>query len=293
MELNRRKRFLLAAVGGTPLGFLALLYYGVPVIPAVLIALALGGIIALMFVWERHAEKQDAAFRQSVESGERYEQDEWRAKYRKYRETHDFQRVTANSMRADLNRRFRKTSGIVLAGVSLLFFIPAVFWRSGAAEANVFLAVGGLIFLSWGLAKLLRTPVRAFLRQCGDALPHIDRSYLNGRVLSYKKGTVRSGINIGGNYTVIWDEKRITAVENIRITDVRKHVKRTKYYGNGVYTGAATAYYLVVDYDDAAGAGHRCSAQLSEFQVEMGCEALSAGRAEAAFSTKVQEDYAF
>ncbi|MBQ8921672.1 MAG: hypothetical protein IJ060_05880 [Oscillospiraceae bacterium] len=293
MEMNRKKRFLLAVIGGTPLGFLALLYYGVPVLPAVIIALVLGGIVALAFVWEIRAEKNDAAFRQAVESGERYAQDEWREAYAKYRGTHDFQRVTAKSMQADLNRRYRKTAGIVLTGISLLFFIPAVFWRSGAAEANVFLAIGGLIFLSWGLLKLLRTPVRAFCRACGENLPHIDRSYLNGKLLSYRKGDIRSGICIDGDYTVIWDAKRITAVENSRVTEARKHIRRTKYYGNGVYTGSRTDYFLIVDYDDAAGSGHRCSAQLNEFQVEMALEAMNAARSSVGFSMKEQNDYVF
>ena len=290
MEMNRKKRFLLTVVAGTPLGFLALLYYGVPVIWSVIIALVIGGLFSLFFVWEIRAEKKDAAFRQSVVTGERYEQDEWQAQYRKYRETHDFQRVRAKTMQADLNARYRSTAGIVLSAISLPFFLAAIFWRSGAVEANVFLAIGGLIFLGWGLLKLLRTPVRAFIRSCGNELPEIGRSYLEGKVLTYHKGKVRGGISIGGDYTVIWQENRITAVRNSRITDVKKHVKQTKYYGNGVYTGAATAHILVIDFNDAAGSGHRCSVQLHEFQVEMACEALHVFRAEASFSTQIQND---
>ena len=290
VEFDRKKRFLLTVVAGTPLGFLALLYYGVPVVWSVIIASVLGGLLSLFFVWEIRAEKKDAAFRQSVVSGERYEQDEWQAQYRKYRETHDFQRVTAKTMQADLRRRYRSTAGIVLSAISLPFFIPAVFWRSGAIEANVFLAIGGLIFLGWGLLKLLRTPVRAFIRECGNDLPRIERSYLEGRLLTFCKGKVRGGINIGEDDTVIWTETRIVRIENNRITDVRKHVKQTKFYGNGVYTGAETAHYAVIDYDDAAGNGHRCSVQLHEFQVEMACEALHAFRTKASFSTAVQND---
>ena len=110
MEMNRKKRFLLTVVAGTPLGFLALLYYGVPVIWSVIIALVLGGLFSLFFVWEIRAEKKDAAFRQSVVTGERYEQDEWQAQYRKYRETHDFQRVIACALAlfAAENMRRRK-----------------------------------------------------------------------------------------------------------------------------------------------------------------------------------------
>ena len=140
------------------------------------------------------------------------------------------------------------------------------------------LAITGLLFLAWGLYKLLRTPVRAFLRDCGDGLPHIERSYLNGRLLTYRRSglsAVNSGINIGGDYTVMWCKKEIQAIENRSISDVKLQVHRTKQYVDSLYAGTETAYYIRVTYADEHGKNWNFKIRLNEFQAKMVYDALA------------------
>lgn len=280
--LPRKKRFLWAMLCGIPFAFLLLyFYYEASLLLSILCALAFGIFFAVAFALERRAEKNDAAFRQAVESGAYYAQEKWREAYRSYSAAHDFQRVTAQTMKADLCRRYHKRSGDVMIAVSLVFFVPAILWNSGAVEANVFLAIGGLIFLSWGLAKLLRTPVRPFLRACGENLPQIERSYLNGKMLTFRRNghfSENNGINIGGNYIVLYDKNGIRAVDSQQITDVIRNIRRIKYYNNSIYGGTRTEYCLMLKYTGADGQPHSTKVQLNEFQVEMAYDAISGFR---------------
>ncbi|MBR4201165.1 MAG: hypothetical protein IKQ91_07820 [Oscillospiraceae bacterium] len=291
--LQPRKSRFIGFLIGLPLGFIAMYCMGLPLWINIMITAALAICIPLAFVWEIRSEKKNADFKEAVESGDYYETEEWREKYRKYRETHDFSRVKAQTMQADLKKRYLKPSGIVLAAVSLAFFIPALIWESGDPAINIILAVSGLGFLLWGIWKLYRTPVRAFLREYEAELPHIARSYLNGKVLSFRSSGLsaeNNGINIGGNYTVMWYKKGIVAIDNKRITKVTKQVQRTNYYGDGLYLGAGTAHRLCIGYKDAAGKSWNCRIQLNEYQTEMACEALAPFRTAAEYSENIHHE---
>ena len=278
-----KKRFFWAAVLGPPFSFFLLhFYYGMAVLPSVLISVLFFAAFIGSFIWEICAEKTNADLKNRIESGVYYEQEQWLESYRKYRAAHDFQRVKANSIKADLNRHYLRPSGIVMAVFGMSMILPAIFWRTGIAELNGFLAFGGLIFLVWGLVILLRTPVRKFLRSCGDELPHIERSYLNGKTLKYKQ----SVINIGGNYTVLMDASGITVIDNHRITEVTRNIRRTRHFINHMYAGTETEYRLSVQYRDAGGLSFTRYLRLNEYQTEMAYEALAVFRKPASYDEK-------
>lgn len=293
--MERKKRLYWAIFGGVPVGFLYMLYLDFPVWLAVVFSLLFVIVFSAAFYFEKRSERKDEELKKAIESGEYYEDEKWRMRYEKYCESHGFKTVKAQTMKADLNRRYLKKSGIAMITVSLFFFIPALFLRTGLIETNVFLAVGGLIFLLWGMAKLLNTPVKKFISSCGDELPYIESSYLNGRMLTFKRNgehSENSGINIGSNYTVLYNKNGIHVIDNKEIFFVSRYVLREKYYGNGVYAGAYMKYYLSVTLKQRY-SGEKVrnyKIQLNEFQAEMAYEALAPYRTSSEYSEKIQHD---
>ena len=285
--LPRKKRFFWALFLGIPFSYVLLrYYYGMPVRFSAVITLLFGAAFTALFIWEILAEKKNADLKNSIESGVYYEQEQWRERYLRYREKHDFRAVRANSMKAGLRRRYLRPSGIVMVCFAAAMLIPAVCLRTGIAELNGCLAFGGLIFLVWGLVILLRTPVRKFLRSCGDRLPEIERSYLEGRELTNKL----DGICIGNTYTVLYEKNSITAIENRRITDVTRNIRQIRHYLNSLYAGTETEYRLRITYQDEAGSEHIRSVRLNEFQTEMAYEKLAGDRKPAVVTESTQHE---
>lgn len=285
--LPRRKRVLWGELLGVPFAFFLLHgYYGMPVLPSVLIALLFAVLIAAAFLWEIRAEKKNADLKNSITSGVYYEQEQWRERYRLYCEKHDFRPVRARSMKADLHRRYLRPSGIVMICFAMTMLIPAAFWRTGIAELNGCLLFGGLIFLVWGLVILLRTPVRRFLRGCGEQLPEIERSYLEGKMLTCKS----NGICIGQTYTVLFDQTGITAVENRRITDVTRNVRQIRHFLNSLYAGIVTEHRICIRYQDAAGTDRTRVLRLNEFQTEMVYDRFAVHRKPTEFTEKTRHE---
>lgn len=183
-------------------------------------------------------------------------------------------------MKADLSRRFLSVSGIVMLVISALFFITAIFFNAGFAEITFILIFSGLLFGGWGAFKILNTPVRTFIKECGEEYPEIERSYLNGRMLTYKRNgelSCNCGINISGNYTVIYNSKKIDFIENAEIGSVQKHVTKTKYYGNQIYNGSVFSYTLIITLKKRSknDIPKQYRVKLNEFQLEMAYQALS------------------
>lgn len=291
--LRSRKTRMIGFLIALPLGFFWMLHTDLPLWITIAVTALLAVLIPASFIWEIRSEKKNADFREAIKNGSYFEDEAWREKYRKYCETHDFSRVTAKTMRSDLHRHFLKPSGFVLIAVSLGFFIPAALWESGDIAVNVILALAGLGFLLWGIAKLRCVPVRQFLRKYEAELPHIERSYLNGKVLTFRSTGVtaeNNGINIGGNYTVMWYLTGICAIDNKRITKVTRRVVRTNYYNDGVFCGTGTKFLLQVDYLAADGESRWCRIRLNEFQAEMAYDALTPIREAAEYKENIHHE---
>lgn len=223
----------------------------------------------------------DKEFKNDIDNGKYHQDEKWQQKYAEYVEKHDFIQVKGDSMKADLSRRFLSVSGIVMLVISALFFISAIFLNAGFAETTFILIFSGLLFGGWGAFKVLNTPIRAFIKECGEKYPEIERSYLNGRMLTYKRNgelSCNCGINISGNYTVIYNSKKIDFIENAEIDSVQKHVTKTKYYGNQIYNGSVFSYTLIITLKKRIenDIPKQYRVKLNEFQLEMAYKALSA-----------------
>lgn len=295
-DRQKTKLLIIGIIVGLPFGIAYGVYKGLPMMLAVMVAVFAVIVVIISYFFEKRSEKIELKLKDSIESGEYFGSEEWQEKYRKYCEKHDFSTVKASSMEADLKRYFTRPMGYIMAAFSLLFFIPAIIWKSGDISANIFLSIGGLIFLVWGTVIIFRTPVRRFIRSCGDELPMIERSYLNGKMLVFRRNgiyTENNGINIGGNYIVIFHRKNILAIDRNSVTKAEKSVQRNKYYGDGLYTGSEMRYYLTVHYDTAKGDNCWVKIQLNEFQLEMAYEALSPYKADTSYDTPVRRESYF
>ena len=147
--------------------------------------------------------------------------------------------------------------------------------------AGIVILLTGIGFVLYGIYGLSSVNVRKFISSCGVILDDINDSYMNGKLLTYKKAYSdeyrNCGINIGGKYTVIFTVKEIAALKNFDISDVQHRILRTKYYGNDIYTGARYTHHIDITVRNSdTGNNKTFTVELSEFQAELAAEELRA-----------------
>jgi hypothetical protein len=281
-DLLPLKRRIIAYIIAIPLVYIiGRFYYKLPNIICIFLTVGTAVFLAIALFMELKSNHMDKEFKNDIDNGKYHQDEKWQQKYAEYVDKHDFIQVKGDSMKADLSRRFLSVSGIVMLVISALFFISAIFFNAGFAETTFILIFSGLLFGGWGAFKVLNTPVRAFIKECGEKYPEIERSYLNGRMLTYKRNgelSCNCGINISGNYTVIYNSEKIDFIENAEIDSVQKHVTKTKYYGNQIYNGSVFSYTLIITLKKRIenDIPKQYRVKLNEFQLEMAYKALSA-----------------
>ena len=294
-EVPPLKRRIAAYIICVPLCFILGKAKGFSNVFCICLTIAVAAALFLSAFFEAKSKRKDEEFTKAVRNDEFHNNEEWKEKYSAYVLKNDFQQVTANSMRAVLNRRFFKPSGAVWLTASVLFIAAAIICRAAESDIRAVLAVSGIISAMWGAFKLLHTPVSSFIANCGEKLPEIERSYLNGKMLTYRKNgehACNSGINIGGNYVVMYTDSVIICLDKNEIESVNKRVTKTKYYGNDVYTGSAFSYFIVVNAKEQnkEEATHY-QIELNEYQVQMAYEALAVSSSPSLLSIKENKEY--
>lgn len=280
-DLLPLKRRIIAYIIGIPLEYvIGRFYYELPNLICILLTVGTAIFLAVALFMELKSNHKDEEFKNDIDNGKYHQDEKWQQKYEEYVDKYDFIQVKGDSMKADLSRQFFSVSGIVMLVISALFFITAIFFNAGFAEITFILIFSGLLFGGWGAFKILNTPVRAFIKECGEKYPEIERSYLNGRMLTYKRNgelSCNCGINISGKYTVIYNSKKIDFIENAEIGSVQKHVTKTKYYGNQIYNGTVFSYTLIITLKMRSenDIPKQYRVKLNEFQLEMAYQALS------------------
>ncbi len=162
---------------------------------------------------------------------------EWRKKYADYIQNYKFEKANPKGMKYDLKKRYRKTifgflifcETIIVIFTCYILFSVADDTKNRVSSFIFLLLIGTIIFYS-GMTLIIR-PVKNFYRENYD-FSTIENSYKNGKIMTYKK----SGINIGRDYTIIYDEKRIFPIKNINIQYVERSLVRRKTYYNGDFT---------------------------------------------------------
>ena len=290
------KRRIIGFAVTTPITFSILyFYYDFSAFLSICIILFFYSIFGVSILFEKKSFRDDEKLKKSLESGEYYLDKKWRKKYAEYLKKHDFENVRRNSMEADLKRRFLKKSGVVMIIFGGFMLITAVIIRTGLVETNVVFAVAGIMFTGWGTRKILDTPVKKFISDCGENLKYIENSYLNGKMLSYRRNgehACNNGINIGNDYIIIYNKDKINVIEVSDIYFVCRYVLKTKYYGNSIYTGSGYTYSLsiLLKIDENNPNIRRYNIDMNEFQVEMAYEAVAPYATTAELEQNIEND---
>ncbi len=125
-----------------------------------------------------------------------------------------------------------------------------------------FYLIPGMFFMYFtylSLEKYFAVPVKKLYKRRDIDISEVVSSYENGQFLTYK----HSGINIGRNYTIIYDKKDVNVIKNSDIQSVTRHIIRLKQYQNNLYAGEEYLHKAHITADK------EYFIELNEFQVEM------------------------
>lgn len=266
---NRIPAYIIAL----PIAFFIMRAKDFSILISAVVALCFAVFLTLSVFFELKSIQKGEKLKEDVESGDYYSSDVWNEKYLNYLNKHGFDKIKGSSMKADLAGRFRRPSVFIMTAFSFcllgLCFVPGL-----QAESIVFLIIGAAIFFGWGMYNLTSTPVRKFLNNCSSEVNEIENSYMNGKLLTFKRNGsdkyLFNGINIGRAYTIIYDKTKITAIKNSDIELVHRYLKRTRYYGNSVYNGSKNTFHL--DITLKAPFKKTLTVELNEFQTQMALE---------------------
>lgn len=137
-----------------------------------------------------------------------------------------------------------------------------------AGEATLFYIVGGTavsaLIIYWGTEKFLALPVKKLYSRTDIDIRDVEASYENGQILTHK----HNGINIGRDYTVIYNEKAVNVIKNSDIQSVTRHITRLKQYQDNLYAGEEYLHKVNITADK------EYYVELNEYQVEMAINEL-------------------
>lgn len=231
-------------------------FYFAPLLCAIMI-----GYLFFAYFKEKKQDKKANELLPSLLDDSYFSSVEWREKYLVYAQDNPFERPSDSGMRADLSKRYRTGSSLMLLILGLAFFIcgvgTALSRYSLAAVLSAFF-VG--IFLAYlGGRSFFAFPVRQLCKRTDIDIAAVEESYGRGHILSHKGG----GINIGHEYTVIWRDHAVDVLETARITSFFRKIVRVKKYQNDIYAGDEIRHKLCIVTD------REYDVELNEFQVEM------------------------
>lgn len=250
--------------------------------------------------------RQDKKSRQSVDQfkdDSYFSSAEWRQNYLEYVQKHPFETPNPRGMKADLSARYRRMKFHdvwFLWFIAILLFALAIFLYHYLKNDDTFdgypvlhivftytmsgiAAILGGVVIRMAIKDMKEDAVYVFyavnnfysMEQAAVNINDIENSYQNGKMLSHKfrKTHFANGINIGAEYTIIYDNTGVYVIENSQILTISRHVIRHKYfYQELLYKGDEYRHELhitLVEQPD------EFIVALDEFQVEMALAELS------------------
>lgn len=227
----------------------------------------LSPILIVFFIFNFFREKKSNTKAEEIKTdftdGSYFDSVEWQEKYQKYSAKHTFEKIHSKGMKADLQRRYRKMASVVMCLFGLFMIVGSCCIPVGhAGIEEIITAVFGIligifIFYALGFKSFLALPVKK-LYQGNYDIKAVEDSYNNGKMMSHKK----NGINIGGNYTLIYSEKEIHVISNFSIHNVTHDITRVKKYVNSIYDSDEYKHKLRIT------AEREYFVELNEYQVE-------------------------
>ncbi|MBQ8123954.1 MAG: hypothetical protein IJ170_11745 [Ruminococcus sp.] len=261
-------------------------------LPAALV----GGVLALAYVWfvyrdfvhtaiaavivavavvfiiysqsrEQKADRKAAKERPELEDGSRFSSVEWRKGYLDFAQEKGWESPERTSMKADMCRHYNNGAD------RAMILMGAFFTACGAAllfsPQSPLVAVGGIALgafcLYFGIKDICGYTVRKWMRS--TKLPHeeLEKSYMSGRLLTFRK----NGVNIGSELIIFFNKETAGAIKLSELSGARRHIVRLKKYQDGTYAGEEYQHFL-----ELSSLGKTVQVRLTEHQVEMALEEL-------------------
>ena len=217
------------------------------------IAMAIG---VFTYLKETKNDRKAGKLKPDIESGRHYIEAEWREKYLSYKMSEPFEMIKGD-MKQDMLRHYRTSKNIVSLSLSafLLLCDACIFIE------NIKFAILGLVlfgFLFWlAISDFLGKPVRKFYKRTDVDFQAVSDSYMKGKMLAYQN----NGINIGSQYLVAFNDRKVIALKLQNVGDITKKIVREKEYTNSIYTGEEYKHFAVINSDTEV--------ELNEFQLEL------------------------
>lgn len=243
------------------------LFPNIPMIFAPILSAVMIAYIVYAYRREKKADTKAESQKTAFTDDSYFNSSEWREKYLNYRAKHSFEKPGSKGMRADLTERYCKMASMpmVIFGILMLFGLS---YGILSGEATLFYIVVGIavsaLIIYIGAEKLLAVPVKKLYSRTDIDIREVEASYENGQLLTHK----HSGINIGRDYTVIYNEKAVDVIKNSDILSVTRHITRLKQYEGNLYAGEEYLHkvHITADKDYFV--------ELNEYQVEMAINEL-------------------
>ena len=238
------------------------------------------GVILLILLlasaaWEYFAMKKREAREHDDTIAERTEE-----RYQRFLEKKGFERVKRRSMKADLKDRYRSIIGYILLPLSAAMFLAALLIHDDDPEGRLAAALMGALLGVYALWKCSIPQVRTFCRNYAEYIPAINESYLNGKMLTFRRGrdpSENSGINIGEDFVVFYDKNHIYAARRSEILSASFRDENMDFYGTGMYTGSRKCHYLDMHIEEDTQPVR--TLELGEFQNRLAAEELECSSA--------------
>lgn len=256
---------IISSIFFTPILFL---YYGLPMYFAPFLIVVIIGFFIFTCLWEKKADKKAVEKKKKFLDNSYFESVEWREDYLNYTMKNPAEICIPKGMKADLTKRYRKKISAVYVIFWILFLLSSLSFIFCAPHTGKYISTGliGTVLSAIGLYFSLNKskPVKVFYQRGDLDFDAIESSYNSGMIFSHKN----SGINIGKNYTVIYNKSSVLAIKNSDIQSVRRHITRLKHYMNSTFAGEEFHHMVII----LADAEYRV--ELNEYQVESVINAL-------------------
>lgn len=229
-------------------------------------------VIAVVFFFytarlEKKADSKAAEERPGMEDGSRFSSVKWRKGYLDYAQEKGWERPRHKTMKADMCRHYNNGTD------RAMILMGAFFTACGVAllfsPQSPVVAAGGIILggvcLFFGIKDICGYPVRKWLRATRLPSEELEKSYMNGKLLTFRK----NGVNIGGELVIFFNKETAGAIKLSELSSAERRIVRLKKYQDGTYAGEEYQYFL-----ELSSLGKSVSIQLSDYQVEMALEEL-------------------
>ena len=225
------------------------------------------------FIRDKRHKKSEEHLKEAITENQLFNSDAWRQRYIEYKEKHGFNEIDPKGMKADLirHRRTLGTYSMTAVGAVCLgyFFYQVISGQNGHTDNFYALLPAGLLMFGGGLAYLLGFPVGTWIKKMGDKYKDIEDFYIHGQMVS--EGL--DGLNIGREYTVMFNETSIYFFLTKNIVNAGKKIVREREYNTGIYSSTTYKYNVFVQVQENDGL-HTYEVTLNAFKAEMICEVL-------------------